>query len=60
MASKSIDKLYPDHAVALDIANLVNRKFLKLGQIWNNQLHDVAKEEKRKKWKDNRNASFVM
>eukprot|EP00957_Ditylum_brightwellii_P131148 10002954-Ditylum_brightwellii.AAC.1 len=55
MVSKSINKLYPDHAAALNTANLVNRKFPKLGEIWKNQLNDVAKGEKKKKWKDNIN-----
>eukprot|EP00957_Ditylum_brightwellii_P153801 11706326-Ditylum_brightwellii.AAC.1 len=53
--SKSINKLYPDHAAALNTANLVNGKFPRFRGIWKNQVDDVAKEEKKKKQKDNRN-----
>eukprot|EP00957_Ditylum_brightwellii_P191442 14575664-Ditylum_brightwellii.AAC.1 len=34
MASKSINKLYPDHAAALNATNLVHGKFPKLREIW--------------------------
>eukprot|EP00957_Ditylum_brightwellii_P183801 14000233-Ditylum_brightwellii.AAC.1 len=54
-ASRSIDKLYPDHAKALNTANLVNGKSPKFGVIWKHQADDVAMEEKKKKQKDNRN-----
>eukprot|EP00957_Ditylum_brightwellii_P097170 7400501-Ditylum_brightwellii.AAC.1 len=59
-ANKFIDKLYPDHAEALNAANLVNGKFPKFGEIWKNQTSDVAMEENKKKQKDNRSVYFVM
>eukprot|EP00957_Ditylum_brightwellii_P156368 11901539-Ditylum_brightwellii.AAC.1 len=59
-AKKSIDKLYPDHAKALNAANLVNGRFPKFGEIWENQTSDRAIEEKKKKQKENRNIYFVM
>eukprot|EP00957_Ditylum_brightwellii_P142696 10872519-Ditylum_brightwellii.AAC.1 len=58
--SKSIDKLYPDHAAVLNTAHLVNGKFPNFGEIWKNQVNGVAIEEKKKNQKDIRHLYFVM
>eukprot|EP00957_Ditylum_brightwellii_P086620 6590691-Ditylum_brightwellii.AAC.1 len=50
---KSIDKLYPDHAAALKVADLVKDKFPKFGEIWKDLANNAATEEKKKKRKDN-------
>eukprot|EP00957_Ditylum_brightwellii_P021624 1630735-Ditylum_brightwellii.AAC.1 len=52
-AEKSIDKLYPDHAVALKAADLVRDEFPKLREIWKDLANNAATEEKKKKRKDN-------
>eukprot|EP00957_Ditylum_brightwellii_P199772 15228832-Ditylum_brightwellii.AAC.1 len=52
-AEKSIDEIYPEHAEALNAANLMKDKFPTFGEIWKNQANDVAMEEKKKKRKDN-------
>eukprot|EP00957_Ditylum_brightwellii_P091315 6953387-Ditylum_brightwellii.AAC.1 len=53
MAEKLIDKLYPDHAAALNVVNLIKDKFPKFGEIWKDLANNAATEEKKKKWKDN-------
>ena len=53
MAEKSIDKLYPDHAAALKVADLVDNNFPKFGEVWADLANNVATEKKRKKRKDN-------
>eukprot|EP00957_Ditylum_brightwellii_P174600 13294011-Ditylum_brightwellii.AAC.1 len=56
-AGKLIDKLYPDHAIALNAANLMKDKLPTFEEIWKNQANDVATEEKKKKWKNNQSGN---
>eukprot|EP00957_Ditylum_brightwellii_P131890 10057657-Ditylum_brightwellii.AAC.1 len=53
MAEKSIDELYPDHAAALNAANLIKDKFPKFREILKDLVNNAATEEKKKKRNDN-------
>eukprot|EP00957_Ditylum_brightwellii_P024906 1883383-Ditylum_brightwellii.AAC.1 len=52
-AKKLIDELYPDHAAALKVADLVKDKVPKFGEILKDLANIAATEEKKKKQKDN-------
>eukprot|EP00957_Ditylum_brightwellii_P069926 5310061-Ditylum_brightwellii.AAC.1 len=46
IVGKKIDKLYPDYAVALNAADIVQDKFPKLGEVWKNKKYNIEKEGK--------------